>query len=376
MPRRASLVTLLLALPLLAAATRVTGEPTAGFRGRGPGGFSLDGKTRQLRVEDDGKVLKIVVPLAGVQTGISLRDRHMRERYLEVDKYPDAVLEVPWSAVKLPEDGQTSEGTAPGKMSLHGKSHDVQVKYRIVRTGNRYQVTGNVPLNITDYGIEVPSYLGITVQPDVEASASFTAERLSLDGRRASDALGHPLVRGSRSARGRATAGRSSARAAARARAARGPGPRLPWMIRHGYTNCSACHVDPSGFGLLTEYGRGQAQIVLPRSGEGPRGSRADDRHRLRRRAPAELAERGPLAPGRRPQHHRLGETKWRDILMVADLRAGVTAGPFRPRRASATCPPARPGRADQPAADNIVSREHWLGVRLADQKLYLLGGG
>ena len=37
-----------------------------------------------------------------------------------------------------------------------------------------------------------------------------------------------------------------------------------PWMIQHGYTNCSGCHVEPSGFGLLTEYGRAQAQIVLP----------------------------------------------------------------------------------------------------------------
>ncbi len=177
MPRRASLLTVLLALPLLAATTRVTGEPTAAFQGRGPGGFSLEGKTHQLRIEDDGTTLKIVVPLAGLQTGISLRDRHMREKYLQVEQYPDAVLELPWSAVKLPEDGGTIDATAPGKMTLHGKSHDVQVKYRATRSGNRYQVTGTVPLNITDYGIDVPSYFGVTVQPDVEARASFTAER-------------------------------------------------------------------------------------------------------------------------------------------------------------------------------------------------------
>lgn len=177
MSRRSLRLALLLALPLLAAATRVTGEPTAGFHGRGPGGFSLQGTTHQLRVEDDGTLLKVVVPLAGLQTGISLRDRHLRERYLEVEKYPDAVLELPWSAVKLPSDGQTTEGTAPGKMTLHGKSHEVQVKYRVTRTGNRYQVTGNVPLNINDYGIDVPSYFGVTVQPDIDASASFTAER-------------------------------------------------------------------------------------------------------------------------------------------------------------------------------------------------------
>jgi hypothetical protein len=61
-------------------------------------------------------------------------------------------------------------------MSLHGKSKDVQVKYRILRTGNSYQVTGNIPLNLKDYDIDVPSYLGVTVQPDIDAKASFTAE--------------------------------------------------------------------------------------------------------------------------------------------------------------------------------------------------------
>ena len=36
-----------------------------------------------------------------------------------------------------------------------------------------------------------------------------------------------------------------------------------PWMIRHGYTNCAQCHVDPSGGGVLTEYGRGQGEILV-----------------------------------------------------------------------------------------------------------------
>ena len=177
MVRRTSLLAILAALPLLSGAARVTGEPIAGFRGRGPGGFSLEGKTHQLRIEDDGTMLKIIVPLSEMQTGIALRDRHMREKYLEVQKYPDAVLALPWSAVKLPEDGRSLDGTAPGTMTLHGKSHEVQVRYRIARSGARYQVSGNIPLDIRHYGIEMPSYFGVTVQPEIETSATFNAER-------------------------------------------------------------------------------------------------------------------------------------------------------------------------------------------------------
>jgi len=37
----------------------------------------------------------------------------------------------------------------------------------------------------------------------------------------------------------------------------------FPWMIHHGYTNCAQCHVDPSGAGILTDYGRAQGEILL-----------------------------------------------------------------------------------------------------------------
>ena len=36
-----------------------------------------------------------------------------------------------------------------------------------------------------------------------------------------------------------------------------------PWMIRHEYTACIQCHVDPDGAGLLTEYGRAQGETLL-----------------------------------------------------------------------------------------------------------------
>ena len=37
----------------------------------------------------------------------------------------------------------------------------------------------------------------------------------------------------------------------------------FPEMIRHGYTNCTACHVSPSGGGLLNQYGRSLSKDVL-----------------------------------------------------------------------------------------------------------------
>jgi hypothetical protein len=36
-----------------------------------------------------------------------------------------------------------------------------------------------------------------------------------------------------------------------------------PWMIKHEYTGCGVCHVDPSGAGLLTDYGRAQNVLLM-----------------------------------------------------------------------------------------------------------------
>jgi polyisoprenoid-binding protein YceI len=157
--------------------TRLTGEPTAQFQGRGPAGFSVQGTGHEIRLQDDGTALRVIVPLAQHKTGVALRDRHMREKYLEVDRYPDAVLEVPWSSVRLPADGQRLEGTGTGTMTLHGQSREVPFRYTIARAGTRYQVAGSAPVNLKDFGIEIPSYFGVTVQPDIATTVTFTAER-------------------------------------------------------------------------------------------------------------------------------------------------------------------------------------------------------
>ena len=35
------------------------------------------------------------------------------------------------------------------------------------------------------------------------------------------------------------------------------------WMIGHGYAGCAICHLDPSGAGLLNEFGREEAADTL-----------------------------------------------------------------------------------------------------------------
>jgi polyisoprenoid-binding protein YceI len=167
------LVALLLLLPGLAFALLQSSEAKVGFTCIGPGGLHVEGTGGELQVEDKGDVLLVTVPLTAITTGIGLRDTHMREKYLETPKYPTAELSVPRAGLKFPPEGETADGSAPGTLTLHGKSQPVSFHYRAVHKGKAYEVQADFHLNMNDFGIVTPSYLGITVKPGVDVTVSF-----------------------------------------------------------------------------------------------------------------------------------------------------------------------------------------------------------
>lgn len=173
-PAAAPLVTVALLLAAPALALQQTGPAEATFTGQGPAGFRVQGRTGALTLRERGPVVEVSVALGGLETGIALRDRHMKERYLEVHRYPDAVLEVPRAAVPLPAEGQASQGQARGRLSLHGRTREVDFRYTVRREGGTYRVEGALPLDLRDWGIDVPRYLGVTVKPGVETAVTFS----------------------------------------------------------------------------------------------------------------------------------------------------------------------------------------------------------
>ncbi|MBN1209693.1 MAG: YceI family protein [Myxococcaceae bacterium] len=170
--KQACAMVVLMALPAWAGVEKL-GEASVRFTGSGPAGFRLEGKTQVLSIREEDGAVAFTVPLDTLETGISLRDRHMREKYLEVGKYPEATLVVPWSALRLPAPGQSLSQKVSGMMTLHGQRRPVQISYELKHSGDHYEASGKVPLNMKEFGIQVPSYMGLTVKPDIEAIVSF-----------------------------------------------------------------------------------------------------------------------------------------------------------------------------------------------------------
>jgi len=167
----AALSTALLIASAASAAWTVHGKRSASFKAVGPGGLSIVGTGSDVAVKDKGDAISISVGLNSLKTGIDLRDNHMKEKYLETGKYPTAVLLVDRAKLKLP----TSGADIDGRLSLHGVTKPVHVHYSASGSGKQANVAGSLRINMKEFGISVPNYLGVTVKPDVDVNVEFDA---------------------------------------------------------------------------------------------------------------------------------------------------------------------------------------------------------
>jgi polyisoprenoid-binding protein YceI len=171
------LATVALGVPHSVSATaelRAVGDSAVKFEAVGPAGLKINGVSSGVRtVEAEGKV-KITAPTAAFQTGIGLRDKHLRE-YLETEKYGEATLVVERSKIDLPSSG-TADGSVGGALTLHGVTRPTRVRYHITRTASDYRVVGDFEVNILDYQIKKPCYLGVCVGDVVKVAAEFTVQ--------------------------------------------------------------------------------------------------------------------------------------------------------------------------------------------------------
>lgn len=162
-------------IPAADAALRPQGQQKISFFATGsPGFLDIEGVTNTISVADDGSKLSFTVPMTSVKTGIDLRDEHMCNEFVQVAQYPNAVLALDRAAVKMPANvGDKTKGTVTGDFNIHGVSQPVSVAYQIQRSNTGYKVTGKFDFDTSKSGIEIPSYLGVTVDSKMRAEVAL-----------------------------------------------------------------------------------------------------------------------------------------------------------------------------------------------------------
>jgi polyisoprenoid-binding protein YceI len=115
---------------------------------------------------------KFAMNLTSLDTGIELRNKHLRENYLHTDKFPEASL----SIEKISDLGKQLKGNSGEKsqftpvLTLRGKSAPI--------SGATYEIEGKIVksefrIELTDFDIERPMFMGIKVVDAVIVRVQF-----------------------------------------------------------------------------------------------------------------------------------------------------------------------------------------------------------
>ncbi len=161
-----------------------------------------------------------------------------------------------------------------------------------------------------------------------------------------------------------------------------------PWMIRHGYSGCGVCHLDPSGGGQLTDYGRAQSDLLMATRWSSEKSDEASPTadfgfglFKLPDWLFLGFSYRGGELVARSTTSNDAGQqlstaTDQRWLHMLADLRVGLRIGRFRASGTIGWLPYPPSGisvTSNQPpcpdcSVNNIVAREFWAGWEIGEE--------
>lgn len=125
-----------------------------------------DNVTGQMHVAD-GKLQEAVVEVkvAAISSDVEKRDINVRRSILETDAFPEAsfTLTKPVDISRVPGDGKPAEVQATGDLKLHGLTKEIPVTLKVLRTGENIVVSGNVPVQRKDFGLESPDFVAAKI---------------------------------------------------------------------------------------------------------------------------------------------------------------------------------------------------------------------
>jgi polyisoprenoid-binding protein YceI len=129
--------------------------------------------TGKVTVEGDQiKDSEFSMSVEHLDTGIALRNKHLRENYLHTEKFPTAKLSI--KAI----DGLSTQRKGPSaamndfqaELELHGQKAPVEIgKYQIKDN----KVTTQFCIDLPSYGVDKPSFMGVKIVDKVHITVTF-----------------------------------------------------------------------------------------------------------------------------------------------------------------------------------------------------------
>jgi polyisoprenoid-binding protein YceI len=142
-------------------------------------GGSFEAKTKALSGQvgmapDTSQPLDgdLAVDLQTLETGIGLRDDHLRKKYLEVERGP-GFAQAHLRNIRV----EKLAGKTPFRavLMLHGQTREVTGTADIKPEGDGYRLNASFPVRVSEFGIPEPTYLGVGVKDEVVVRVNMNA---------------------------------------------------------------------------------------------------------------------------------------------------------------------------------------------------------
>ena len=115
----------------------------------------------QVRFNEISGIVK--VDLNKLDSGIVLRDKHLKEKYLHTHKFPEATLHIVKQKINF-----GTKGKLKVVLNFHGKSKEMTINTILEKNEKIVSLNSDFEFLLTDFGIELPSFQGITAADKVK----------------------------------------------------------------------------------------------------------------------------------------------------------------------------------------------------------------
>jgi polyisoprenoid-binding protein YceI len=151
--------------------------------------FFAIGKPSMLKIHGESKAMtgelnrsgadvtgNFQIPLDSFTTGMGVRDTHLKEKIFEIKKFDKATLKITKLQIPGGKAGDYKGLDFTGTLNFHGVDKDIAGKADVTVTDTSIKFDTTAEVNLSDFKIDQPEFMGMTVQDKVKIEAKGEAK--------------------------------------------------------------------------------------------------------------------------------------------------------------------------------------------------------